>query len=162
MDGLYPWIVVLHAGAVLLFFILHGASMAVAFRLKEERDPARVLALLDLSQRTLIPSTVLLLIGLLAGIVVGFMGDWWGEAWIWISLVLLLLAGFSMTPTAGKPMRELREALGRDPRNPGAVAGEPNVAAMTQRLETWNPAISGVLGIVVFLVILYLMIVKPF
>ena len=50
MD-LYPWIVFLHVVGVLLFFIAHGTSMAVGFRLKRERDPARVRALLELTDR---------------------------------------------------------------------------------------------------------------
>ncbi|MGB7838094.1 MAG: hypothetical protein WBL40_08285, partial [Terrimicrobiaceae bacterium] len=48
---LYPWIVFLHVVGVLLFFIAHGTSMAVGFRLKRERDPARVRALLELTDR---------------------------------------------------------------------------------------------------------------
>ena len=50
MD-LYPWIVFLHVVGVLLFFIAHWTSMAVVFRLKRERDPARVRALLELTDR---------------------------------------------------------------------------------------------------------------
>ena len=50
MD-LYSWIVFLHVVGVLLFFIAHGTSMAVGFRLERERDPARVRALLELTDR---------------------------------------------------------------------------------------------------------------
>ena len=42
----YPWIVFIHVLGVLVFFIAHGTSMVVGFRLKGERDPARVRALL--------------------------------------------------------------------------------------------------------------------
>ena len=52
MD-LYPWIVFLHVAGVFLFFMAHGTSMAVGFRLRQERDPARVRALLDLSSWSL-------------------------------------------------------------------------------------------------------------
>ena len=41
----YPWIVLVHVTGVLLFFIAHGAPAMVGLRLRNERDPARVLAL---------------------------------------------------------------------------------------------------------------------
>ena len=55
MD-LYPWIVFVHAACMLLFFIAHGTSMAVAFRVKRENDPNRLRALLDLSRASLGPA----------------------------------------------------------------------------------------------------------
>ena len=70
----YPWIVFLHATGVLLFFIAHGTSMAVGFRLKRERDPARVRALLDLSSWTLgVWPSIAFVVGLVAGIAAGIM-----------------------------------------------------------------------------------------
>ncbi len=162
MD-LYPWIVFLHAAAVLAFFIMHGVSMAVAFQLKAERDPDRVRALLDLSQGALIPSFVAIVIGLLAGIAAGFMGDWWGQLWIWISLGLLLLVGFAMTPMAASRLRAIRVAAGQPP--PGrntepAPTADP--AEMSRLLAGWNPVPSAVIGLLAFFTILWLMLIKPF
>ena len=98
MD-LYPWVVFVHAATVLLFFIAHGTSMAVAFKLKGEAEPARVRALLELSRYSLgVPTIVVVLIGLVSGIAAGFMGSWWGQLWIWISLVLFVGIGLAMTP----------------------------------------------------------------
>ncbi len=45
----YRWIVFVHVGAALVFMLAHGASASVAFRLRRERDVARLSALLDLS-----------------------------------------------------------------------------------------------------------------
>ena len=74
MD-LYGAVVFVHATTILLFFVAHGTSMAVAFALKRETDPARVRALLDLSRMSLgLPSIVFIVIGLLTGILAGFMG----------------------------------------------------------------------------------------
>ena len=39
MD-LYPWIVFIHAAAILLFFIAHGTSMAVGRPLKDVKSPS--------------------------------------------------------------------------------------------------------------------------
>ena len=73
--------------AVLGFFIAHGTSMAVAFRLKRERDPERVRALLDLSGwATALPGATLAPLGFVAGIAAGFMatgGDRLGSGSPW-------------------------------------------------------------------------------
>ncbi len=84
--GSLPGVVFLHVACVLLFFIAHGTSMSVAFRLKREREPGHVRALLDLSSWTLgIAPSVAFLVGLVAGIAAGIMGGHFGHAWIWIA-----------------------------------------------------------------------------
>lgn len=159
----YPWVVFIHAAAILLFFIAHGASMAVAMRVREERDPERLRALLDLSRAAIGPAvSALAAIGLLAGILAGFMGDWWGQLWIWTSLVLLLLVAFAMTPFMAMRLNAIRAAAGQP--NPGqrdapAVA---NVEELRRLQDAWNPLPFAVVSLVVFLVILWLMLSKPF
>lgn len=162
MD-LYPWIVFVHASCVLLFFIAHGTSMAVAFRLKRETDPERVRALLDLSRSTLGPLVGgLALIGLVAGIAAGFMGNWWGELWIWISLGLLLAVAFAMTPMVTFRLNAIRAAAGQpNPRAPQVTPVE-NLDELRRLLDDWNPIPIATIGFGAFLVILYLMMIKPF
>lgn len=162
MD-LYPWIVFVHASCVLLFFIAHGTSMAVAFRLKRETDPERVRALLDLSRSTLGPLVGgLALIGLVAGIAAGFMGNWWGELWIWISLGLLLAVAFAMTPMVTFRVNAIRAAAGQsNPRAPQVTPVE-NLDELRRLLDDWNPIPIATIGFGAFLVILYLMMIKPF
>jgi uncharacterized membrane protein len=158
----YPWVVFVHAACVLLFFIAHGASMAVAFRVKREADPDRLRALLDLSRASVAPAGVLVVIGLLAGIVAGFMGDYWGQLWIWISLGLFLVVGFAMTPMVTFPLNAIRAAAGQpNPRTPNVVPVE-NLEELRRLQAAWNPAPIAVGGILAFLVILYLMMLKPF
>jgi hypothetical protein len=160
---LYPWIVFIHAAAVLLFFIAHGTSMAVAFRVKRETDPDRLRALLDLSRASLGPATaVVVTIGLIAGIVAGFMGDHWGQLWIWISLALFIVVAGAMTPMVAFPLNAIRAAAGQpNPRTPNVVPAE-NVEELRRLQDAWNPAPIAVSGIAAFVVILYLMMLKPF
>lgn len=162
---LYPWIVFIHVAAVLLFFIAHGASMAVAFRLKREEDPARVRALLDLSRYALgTPTVVVVLIGLGAGIAAGFMGGWWGELWIWISLVLFLAIGLAMTPLVAFRLNPIRVAAGMPPQpeKKDAVVPIEDAAELRRQLDAWQPLPIAIVGLGGFLVILYLMMAKPF
>jgi uncharacterized membrane protein len=161
---LYGSVVFVHAATILLFFIAHGTSMAVAFKLKAETDPTRVRALVELSRFALdVPATVFVILGLLSGIVAGFMGDHWGSLWIWISIVLFVAVAIAMTPMATKPMGQIRAAAGGAPRPKDG--GEPPPAdpeRMRQLIEGWRPLPVAAMGLAGFLVILWLMYAKPF
>jgi Predicted integral membrane protein (DUF2269) len=159
----YPWVVFIHAATVLLFFIAHGTSMAVAFAVRREENLDRLRASLDLSQRAMGPATIVLsLVGIVAGIVAGFMGDWWGKLWIWISLVLLLVVAGGMTPLAAVRLNAMRVAAGLpNPRQRDAAPAE-NLEELRRLQAAWNPTPIAVVGIASFVVILFLMMVKPF
>jgi hypothetical protein len=165
--NLYPWIVLTHVTGVLLFFVAHGSSAVVGLRLKGERDPARVLALLDLSRWSLGPAAgVSLLVGLVAGIAAGFVGGWWGHLWIWLSLAIFLAVGGLMTPMAAAKLSAMRSAAGiriQPPFGFGPHGEAPTAdpAELQRLLEAWNPWPTSVLGIAGFVVILALMLLKP-
>lgn len=167
MD-LYPWIVFVHAAGILLFFIAHGVSMSVAFRLKRERDPARVRMLLDLSSLSLgVAPSIAFIVGLIAGIAAGIMGGWFGQAWIWVSLVLLVLISGAMTPMVASRLNAIRAAAGTRAMNPfsrkpPAPPPDPDPRELERLLAAWNPAPSAIMGFGGFLTILWLMFFKPF
>jgi hypothetical protein len=165
---LYPWIVFLHVAGVLVFFLAHGTSMAVAFRLKQERDPARIRALLDVSSWSLgvIPS-VALIVGVLAGIWAGIAGGHFGRIWIWASLVLLAAVATYMTPGVASRLTPMRDAAGTrqiNPfsRRPPEAPPEPNPAELERQIAAWNPWPAAVIGLGGFFLILWLMFFKPF
>ena len=163
MD-LYGAVVFVHATTILLFFVAHGTSMAVAFALKRETEPARVRALLDLSRFSLgMPIVVLVVIGLLTGIVAGFMGGHWGTGWLWISIVLFILVGGLMTPMATFRLKPIRAAAGM-PAETGVPEAPPqeNPEELRRLIDAWNPMVPASMGLIGFIVILYLMLVKPF
>ncbi|MBW3613414.1 MAG: DUF2269 domain-containing protein [Chloroflexi bacterium] len=162
MD-VYPAVVFVHAATILLFFIAHGTSMAVAFKLKRETDPSRVRALLELSRFAMgIPAIAFVLIGLISGIVAGFLGDWWGTAWIWISIALFVVVGGLMTPLATTRLGRIGAAAGM-PQGKGAdVTVSEDPEAMRRLIAAWNPLPVAAMGLTTFLVILWLMMAKPF
>ena len=167
MD-LYPWIVFLHVTGVLLFFIAHGTSMAVGFRLKRERDPARVRALLDLSSWTLgVWPSIGFVVGIVAGIAAGIVGGWFGQAWIWISLALLVVVSGAMTPMVAARLNAIRTAAGTRAINPfSRTAPEAPPAQDSAELErllvAWDPRPAAAMGFGAFVIILWLMFFKPF
>ena len=160
-----PWIVFIHVAAAFVFVAGHGVSMYAAFAVRRERDRARIASLLDLSGAAIGAATLGLIVVLIAGILAGIVGGSFGRAWIWVSLVLLIGIGSAMTPIGVGWFNKLRAALGQRTRNlkPGdpdpMPASDGELAALqASKVPEQLLAIGGG-G---FLVILYLMMFKPF
>lgn len=91
MTSPYLWLKFFHVVAAVTFMMAHGTSIALSFRLKHEQDVARIKAMLDLSGTMWVAMMLSLLVSGIAGIVLGFMGRWWSQTWVWVSLVLLVV-----------------------------------------------------------------------
>jgi hypothetical protein len=162
---MYQWLVFLHVLGAFGFLLAHGGSANVAFRLRRERDPERVRTLLDLSGGSTMVMYLSLLVLLIAGIIAGFQGRWWGFGWIWVSLVLLILIAIVMYVTSTAQFNKVRKVLGMPyfeggkPRPAQAIA---SIAEIEKVLESWSPWLSISIGMGGLAVILWLMIFKPF
>jgi len=164
MD-LYGWVVFGHIIAVILAFAAHGVSAWVMFRVRAERDRARLSAILDLSSSALTAAGILLLIAVALGIVAAIMGDHFAKLWPWAAIVVLVIAFGSMTPLAAIPMNKLRAVLAVA--KPGDVSGRPVGAAGTDEelaaaLTAIRPEIPAVIGVAGIVILAWLMRAKPF
>ena len=154
----YQWWVFLHIAGVFAFLIAHGVSVGVAFRLRRERDPRRIMALLDLSSWSISLMYIGILLLLTGGIVAGFVGDWWGSGWIWVSLGTLIVVIVSMYAMASGYYKRLRLIVGAMADGSQAVS-EEQLAGLLEGPRPWILAVIGFGGL---LFILYLMLFKPF
>lgn len=162
---MYRWWVFLHVVGGFGFFMAHGASAAAAIRLRSERDPERVRALLDLSSATLGAMYGSLLVLLTGGIVAGFLGDWWGDGWIWTAIGILVLIMGAMYGLASNYYNLVREAAGiqtYQQKKQGVGPGPPDPARLATLLSSSRPILILVVGLAGLLLILWLMILKPF
>ena len=161
MD-LYPWLLVIHVASLFIFFVAHGAAASVAFRLRREREPERVRALLELSRVSVgAVMSAAFLLGLAAGIWLTFLGNFWGRGWVWASLAIFIGVAILMTPIASLPLARIRTAAGIGRPKDGVVP--PGDDAELQRLlERWNPFPVAALGVTAIAVITWLMFFKPF
>ncbi len=166
---MYYWIVYLHIAAVFTFLLAHGTSMSVAFQLRRlslaplnEQTLERIRGGLDLSTNSLGAMYGSLLVLLLSGIVAGFMGNWWGHGWIWAALGVLILTTILMYARGSLYFGELREALGmpRYPKNPAPAP--KSLDEVARLLHSSRPLEVVGVGIVALLIILWLMVFKPF
>lgn len=158
-------LVFLHVLGAFMFVAGHGVSMFVVFRARRERDRERLGALLDLSGWSLAVAGIGLLVLLVSGIWAGIVLGSFGRLWIWVSLVLFVIIGGLMTPVGGTYLRRLRVALGQPPRGakPGDPAPVPAGEGELAALQASNaPELLLAIGAGGFVVILYLMMFRPF
>lgn len=165
LAELLPELRFLHILSAFVFVAGHGVSMFVAFRIRAEREPARMLALLDLSAWSLIVAGVGLLLMLVSGVAAGLAGDHFGRGWIWVSLVLLVVVAGLMTPIASTHFSRLRLALGQRVR--GLKEGDPDpvplpVGEVLAIARSRRPEAALLIGLGGFLVIMWLMSYRPF
>jgi hypothetical protein len=161
----YPWIKLLHVTAAFGFVLAHGASAFAAMRIRDEREPGRVAALLDLSGMSLGLMYISLMVLLAAGVAAGFVGAFWGRAWIWVAIGVLVIVVVAMYPLGSQHYAKVRRAVGlkvySDPKDapPPAPLAPDEVAAL---LASPRPFVLAGLGGIGLVVILWLMVVKPF
>jgi hypothetical protein len=164
---MYRWLVFAHVLAIFVFLIAHGASAAVIFKLRGERQVERIRVLLELSRGANSVANASLVVLIIAGISLGFMGDWWSHYWIWISLGLLVLISIGMLAFGSGSLVRIRQLVQPDepPRRKHAVQPSPPVATDEQLaplLLTTHPMLVTAIGGVGLALILWLMLFKPF
>lgn len=162
---MYGYIVFLHIAGVFLFLLGHGGSANVAFQLKGERNPDRIRALLDLSVWSYGGVYLGLVLLLLTGILAGFMGNHWGRGWIWAAIVLLVALFVFMSVYGSMYYGKVRMAVGLQPyRRTGQVplGNVASEAELTALLNTNRPVVLTLIGFAGLLILLWLMMFKPF
>jgi hypothetical protein len=162
---MYRWILFLHILSAFIFMIAHGASANITFKLRQQTSREGIAALLDLSSAHIPPMYVALLTMLLTGIVLGFLGRWWRQGWIWASLGLLVAEFFAMWYMASVPLSQVRKAVGlpyfenMKPQPAVAPAPADEIAARVAALKPLPVAFVGFGGLGL---IVWLMMFKPF
>src|SRR5512132_799180 len=108
----YHLIVFLHIFGAFGLLMSHGASINMLFRLRREHDLDRIRAYLDLSSASLGGLYVSLLLLLAAGILAGFLGNWWGRGWIWAAIGVLVRLLYLMARLGSQFYARVRKAAG--------------------------------------------------
>jgi hypothetical protein len=160
-----PWLVLLHVVGAFGFILAHGVSAHVAIKVRAERDPARIAALLDLSSYSLTVAYISLLALLVGGIAAGFAGDHWGRVWIWIAIGVLVVLLAAMYALASPYYNQLRRAVGMKAYGDKKDAPPPTplgAAELAAQLESTRPYLLAAIGGVGLILLIGLMVLKPF
>ena len=161
----YPWIVFVHVAAAFLFIMGHGASMWSSDQIRRERDIERIRVLLEMSSRSLSMVYGSLILLLIAGIAAGIIGNHFSRGWIWASIAILVTIMVLMYALASRFYARIREAVGirsmttpKDAPDPTPLPADQIAALVDNR----RPDVIGMVGLIGLLLILYLMVIKPF
>ena len=162
---LIRWLIFLHVLSALTFYMAHGTSVAMAFKIRKETDFIRIRAMLDLSWSTMILMGVSFLIMGLTGIIMPFMIHIWNQIWIWASIVLMLFVFIYMAMFNETSYKQLRRLVGLPYMKGGKeLPAEPpsspeEVAALLKKTSVTGLI---VIGYVIPAIVLWLMVFKPF
>ena len=157
MDS-YELAIFLHIASVVAFVGTHAVSMVVLFRIRRERDRMRILELVSLSGETTLPMYIALGAIFLSGAFAAFRFSRWGDWWLWIAIVVLLITVALMTMIAKPYFERVKAACAMRPSGVPRVSDEE----LGEILGGRTPLAIAWIGIGGFLVVLYLMIAKPF
>jgi len=162
---LVPWILFLHVLSAFAFFLAHGTSVAMAFRIRSETNFDRIRAMLDLSAFTIRTLFRAFLAMALTGLVLPFILKLWGRGWVWTSIVLMLIVVIQMALMNEKRYKVLRRLVGL-PYMKGSTeypaeepANQQEVQEFLKELKTTDLV---VYGFVIPAIVLWLMMFKPF
>lgn len=164
-NVLIQWLVFLHILSALTFFLAHGTSAAMAFRVRKERDFARIRAMLDLSESTIELMFLSFLAMGLTGLALPFLLRIWDQGWIWVSIVLMVFVFTWMVWMNERAYKTLRKMVGLPYRQGSReYPAEPPASAedVTAQLKKLNVRGLVVVGYLIPAFVLWLMIFKPF
>lgn len=152
---MYRFWLFVHLGGLLLFVAGHGASAVVGLRLRRERDPARMGALLDASAATRGSTYVGMALLGAGGFVDAFLGRWWSNGWVWTSTVVFVGMAALLIALAFPYYRRLRLAVAQA----ASAEGGEEIDRLT---ASPVPLVILSVGLIGLGVILWLMVFKPF
>ena len=162
---LIRWLIFLHVLSALTFYMAHGTSVAMAFKIRKETDFIRIRAMLDLSWSTMILMGVSFLIMGLTGIIMPFMIHIWNKVWIWASIVLMLFVFIYMAMFNETSYKQLRRLVGLPYMKGGKeLPAEPPSSPEEVAELLKKTSVTGlvVIGYVIPAIVLWLMVFKPF
>ncbi len=148
MSNLYSWLRFLHLLGLVAFLVSHGvtAGAALAVRGPVAQSSRGLLRLSNLSGLVAFPALALLIV---TGVWMAFAAHLWGKGWIWASIAVFVAVVMGM----GFIANGYRAAR---------AAGNESDEVLGDRLRRTRPMAAVWIGSAGLLVLLYLMVFKPF
>jgi hypothetical protein len=153
----FRWLLFLHIASVLALLGTHGTSITVLYRIRRERDRARILDLVTLSGETILPMYISLAAIVVTGVLLGLKVHAFSLWWIWAAIAILVVVAALMGAIARPYFARVKEACQVRPSGVPRVSDEELLEILHARTAHVLSAIGGI-GL---LAILYLMIFQP-
>jgi hypothetical protein len=146
--SLYSLLNFLHLVGLAVFLLAHGVSGGASFALRGPVSPASRQVLMWPRRAAMFANPGLLLV-IITGVWMSFIGSLWDKGWIWISIAILVAVIAAMLYLA-RPYYEARRIARQPDGNPAQPLGRA------------RPMAAAGVGGVGLLLILGLMVFKPF
>jgi len=158
---MYNWVVYLHVTVIFIFLIQHAAEIIVTFKLREQKEPEGIFAtyafMPDNNSRNLRITYSLIIV---TGAVAGFMSTWWKQGWMWSALGMMILIWVVMTRVAPNYLNAVDAITDLALKNRDDKSAIDKFRSdLKARRE---PEIMTVTSVIGGLIILWLMMFKPF
>src|SRR6266498_3069458 len=165
VNLLVRWLIFLHVLSSITFFLAHGTSAAMIFKVRSETELARIRTMLDLTDSTLEVMFIAFLGMALTGLVMPFFTHIWNKIWVWLSIVLMIFVFIWMVRMNERTYKVLRKLIGAPYRQgskelPAEPPAELEVIVSHLKNIRTTPILIIGYGIPTF--VLWLMIFKPF
>jgi len=158
---MYNWIVFLHVTVIFIFLVQHAAEIIVTFKLRQQKEPEGIFAtyaFMPNNNSRNLRITYLLIIA--TGAVAGFMSVWWKQAWMWSALGVMIFIWIVMNRIGGKYLTAVDTITDQAIQNKAdPTAIDKFRSDLRARREPEIMTVTSVIGI---LIILWLMMFKPF
>src|SRR6266540_342299 len=165
VNLLVRWLIFLHVLSSITFFLAHGTSAAMIFKVRSETELARIRAMLDLSDSTLEVMLIAFLGMALTGLVMPFFIHIWNKIWVWLSIVLMIFVFIWMVWMNEQAYKILRKLVGL-PYRKGSKEYPAETPSTTDEVTALlkKTGVTGlvVVGYIIPAFVLWLMIFKPF
>src|SRR6267378_5276252 len=150
MGSLYVWLKFFHIVGIGAFLLGHGVSAGSSLMLRRVSADAVRAPLLRASIQSAAIYYPALLVILVTGVWMGFVGTWWRTGWIWGGIATLVIVIVAMSAMS-VPYHKARDAANAKP----PTDLEPEL----KRARPVELAAVGALGL---LILFFVMVFKPF
>ncbi|MEA2521229.1 MAG: hypothetical protein QOI81_875 [Actinomycetota bacterium] len=151
------WALWVHIASVLVFLAAHGASMAVLYRIRRERDREKILSFVTLSGATSKPMYMALLAIVASGTYLGWRLASFRHWWIWTAIAILVLTTVLMLVVAKPYFDRVKTACAMRPSGVPRKSDEELIGLLTSA----HAHVVSAIGVIGLLAILYLMVFQP-
>lgn len=158
---MYVWWLSVHMASVFGFLLSHGVSAGMGLDLRRQQSPDAVRSMTEVSKNWTGVSYAFILLILITGVAMGLQQNWWRFKWIWTAIVILILTMGAMAGMANRYNR-IRSAAGLQPPQRQRQQPAEKPEALMSLVAAANPWPISLVGVVALLVLLWLMVLKPF
>ena len=152
MLAFFPLLLTLHSLSSMLFFLAYAVFVALALRLHKAANFDGMTTLLDLASISLKIGLGSFFVMGLTGLIMPFLLDIWSKGWVRLSVVLMLVVFAQMVFMNERRFKNLRQL----------VASPDGQGVIEMQMKQLNLIGLVIGGYVIPLVVLWLMLVKPF